>query len=133
MLKDLKVDEKGDFVLNKRDIGVVDNDELRYQKAFTKLLSVKIDWFLDEYGCDLEDFLGLPLKDTMFKGYKAKIRDALISGGLFKADDVYIELTSHNNILGISVYIRGLDEISSKRIDVDLDIVKGVNVRLGVD
>ena len=64
---------------------------------------------------------------------KNKIISALIIDATYKINEIYILTTLNKNNIAYKIYLRNSDKLTSKILYVSIDIVKGVNVRIGVD
>lgn len=131
---DFAINESGDIVFdtNKLDIHSVTDDALRTQNAMCRIKSVSHDWFIDHIGADLEAILGQPNTQVTTSAGVDKIIESLTFDNLYSYEDIYIEtkIISTTKIKYV-VYLRTIDQNTATVIDVTIDLVKGVNVRIG--
>lgn len=132
-MMDLSLSKTGDLILNKNDFNLINKDKLRFQKVYCLLKSAKNNWFQDKFGADLELFMGTSINKENIKKITSTIKEEILKYQFYETDEIYIEILNDNNILEIKVYLRKEDGLSSDVINLDLDLVRGINVRLGVD
>lgn len=131
---DIMLTEEGELALKGNDIKTVTKDELRFQQAFCRIKSVVGDWYDEKkLGADLENMIGLPNNISTAKTGMGIILNAITENATFRINEIHIEYSLNKQTLEYKVYLRNLDGITSKLLIVSLDLVKGVNVRLGVD
>lgn len=131
---DIMLTEEGELALKGNDIKTVTKDELRFQQAFCRVKSVVGDWYDEKkLGADLENMIGLPNNISTAKTGMGIILNAITENATFRINEIHIEYSLNKQTLEYRVYLRNLDSITSKLLIVSLDLVKGVNVRLGVD
>lgn len=131
---DIMLTEEGELALKGNDIKTVTKDELRFQQAFCRIKSVVGDWYDEKkLGADLENMIGLPNNISTAKTGMGIILNAITENATFRINEVHIEYSLNKQTLEYRVFLRNLDGITSKLLIVSLDLVKGVNVRLGVD
>lgn len=112
----------------------VSDNELRVQLTINRIKAIKIDWYLDHIGADLEEILGFPnTKDTQ-NIFENKIISALTYDNYFNSNDIYIELVSSlPTNLYYKVYIRRLDDPTlSNIISIKINLMGSVNITLEV-
>lgn len=134
ILKDVAITSDGDLLLDgtTKDFCTVEEDDLRSQAALCRIKSIKKDWFIDNIGSDLESILGEPNNDTIRKYAADKIFEALTVDNLFEAHEVFIEASSSDpKSFNLEIYLKNLRNNKSTLITLELDLVKGVNVRIG--
>ena len=130
---DFTLSDNGDLVLTPMaDISACEGDRLRYQMALCRIKSISKDWFYDNIGADLEKILGEPLTTETNSNIKRMITNALVFDDYFKTDDIFINTSIRDKFcVTINVYIKTLDQKHSFLINVELDLVKGINVKIG--
>ena len=111
-------------------------DELKIQLSYNRIKSISKNWFIDEVGADLEEIIGKACNDTTAEYGKLKIIDVLTFDNLWDENDIFIKSEIKNNInITYNIYLKlrqsNSNEVYSYEIDVELDLVKGVNVRYG--
>lgn len=132
---DIAITEKGDFSIANlltKDFLTIDGDSLRVQMAMCRIKSIKKDWYIDHIGSDLEEIFGFPNNvDTQRLG-ASKIFKAITIDELFDSDEIYIVGEGVNNTgINYKVYLKNKDEDSSTLIEVELDLVNGINIKIG--
>lgn len=135
---DFSLDETGELNINSttHDIELKTSDELRIQMAFTRIKSVSNNWYIDNIGANLETLIGKPCDSTNADYGKEKIINSLIYDGLWNEDDIYIksEIINNKNIkyyVYLRTYQSESEDTITTEIIVELDLVKGVNIRYG--
>ena len=118
------------------DIYKSQEDELRIQLSYNRIKSISKNWFIDEVGADLEEIIGKACNETTAEYGKLKIIDVLTFDGLWDDKDIFIKSEIKNNInITYNIYLKlrqsETEEVYSYEIDVELDLVKGVNIRYG--
>ena len=63
----------------------------------------------------------------------AMILAAVTEDSIYRANEIHIEYRMEKQVLEYSVFLRNLDGLTSKLLVVSLDLIKGVNIRIGVD
>jgi hypothetical protein len=92
MAFDIKLTEDGDFeIAPNGDLAVVTDNDLLAQYVRCVLENVSVDWFYDNIGADLEDYLGEPNTRDTADAAAAQIQTALLKGGLISANDILIQ------------------------------------------
>lgn len=130
---DFMIGNQGDLSLKETvEIAECSGENLRKQMAVNRIKSVSKDWNECHIGANLESFLGESAKEETFRKMESTILNALCFDGYFQEDDIYIKtFLKENTYVKILVYIKALNNKGSFSIDVDLDLVKGVNVVMG--
>lgn len=135
---DFSLDETGELNINSttHDIELKTNDELRIQMAFTRIKSVSNNWYIDHIGANLETLIGKPCDSTNADYGKEKIINSLIYDGLWNENDIYIksEIINNKNIkyyIYLRTYQSESEDTITTEIIVELDLIKGVNIRYG--
>ena len=118
------------------DIYKSQEDELKIQLSYNRIKSISNNWFIDEVGADLEEIIGKACNETTAEYGKLKIIDVLTFDGLWNDKDIFIKSEIKNNInITYNIYLKlhqsDTEEVYSYEIDVELDLIKGVNVRYG--
>ena len=118
------------------DIYKSQEDELKIQLSYNRIKSISKNWFIDEVGADLEEIIGKACNETTAEYGKLKIIDVLTFDGLWNDKDIFIKSEIKNNInITYNIYLKlhqsDTEEVYSYEIDVELDLIKGVNVRYG--
>lgn len=128
---DIAITEDGDLLFDttNKDLYEINGDDLRLQMAMCRIKSIRRDWFKDNIGANMEEILGLPCTvDTQNLGSKMII-SSLTFDGLFKSNEIYIVSESVKNTgINYKVYIKDLGKESSVLIELELDLVKGINI-----
>jgi hypothetical protein len=114
---DLLVGEEGDLLLT-RGTGYV------VQSIYNRLKSVSADWFYDQVGADLEDFLGQPNSSETGAAVEERIISALTGDGLLAPEDLLVKVVPAGETqLACFVFARlaGAERPFSFRVTVDLE------------
>ncbi len=135
---DFGITTDGELVVNKfsHDILKSCNDDLRIQLAFNRLKSVSNNWFIDNIGADLEELVGKPCNKSIINYGKQKIIDSLTFQNLWDKEDIYIksQIINNTNIvynIFLKIHQAKVEDTFSIEISVELDLIRGVNVRYG--
>lgn len=131
---DIAITEDGDLLIDamNKDLYAIGTDDLRAQMAMCRIKSIKKDWFIDHIGSDLEEILGMPSTVATQKLGADKIFQALTIDSLFNVDEIYIVAESSNHTsINYQVYLKNINKDSAILIEVDLDLVKGINTKIG--
>ena len=130
---DFKIDMAGEIVLNKNDFDTVSKDDERFQQAFCRVQSIKIDWDNETtVGAFMEQLRGKEINDNLINDGKQLIINA-VTEETYKPEEVYVESKTDKDIVEYTVYLKNLDNLTSKKFIVTIDLIGGINVRLGVD
>lgn len=131
---DFKISDIGELVLNSKnnDISTVIEDEERYQQAFCRVHSVLHDW-RNEIGANLEEVISMPANDVTDKILKDKIVQSITKDGIYKDSDIYIEILHIENYFNVQVYLRNSDTLTSRKMELRLDLVEGISIKIGDD
>lgn len=134
-MMDFKLTIDGELETSNNDIDIVFlNDDIRFQQAFCRVQSVIDDWYDENtVGADLEEIIGFVANNDNALIGKNKIISALTIDATYKINEIYILTTLNKNNIAYKIYLRNSDKLTSKILYVSIDIVKGVNVRIGVD
>ena len=134
--RDLKFTEDGDLELfSNNDNSMRDNYtsevtevNLIIQNIKHRIKSVKIDWFYDHIGADLEQILGMEnSKETATLGSNL-IKESLTFDGYIKSEDIYIKPTP-TDIFSISYLVAvKIGEDSMLQFKVFVALNSGINV-----
>lgn len=131
---DLSIDQSGELILNNNDIAKTESDNLRFQRAVCVIQSVTNNWFSDKsFGANVEEIVGEPCIDSTCKDGKSKMTESLISNDIYAEEEIHIEYSIKKNVIEYVIYLRNSDMLTSKVLFVSIDLVKGINVRIGVD
>ena len=57
----------------------------------------------------------------------------MISNNIYAEEEIHIEYSIKKNVIEYVIYLRNSDMLTSKVLFVSIDLVKGINVRIGVD
>lgn len=136
--------------VNTRDINTSLNYDLKIQLAYNRIKSITNDWFIDNIGANLEEFIGKACSIGNVKMGKQRIAESLTYDGLWDMTDVHITSKIENNCKVIyTVYLKVYKTYASTNVDDDteiidlssdpysyeitaeLDLVKGVYIRYG--
>ena len=129
---------EGEIIVDKEthDIQTVKDDDLRIQLAYNRIKSVSRDWFVDEVGADLEEIVGRHCTEKTVEYGKQKILNVLIFDLLWDEKDIVVkgEIQDNTHII-YTIYLRlysgESEESYSYEITTELDLVKGVFIRMG--
>ena len=140
---DFAIESEGELAINSEshDIMTLTDDDLRIQLAYNIIKSVTKDWFIDNIGADLELLIGTHCTKEAVEHGKSRIKVALLKDELWDKEDIYIRggITNNTNII-YNVYLKTYtydpertdnEDIYAYRIDVELDLIKGVHIRMG--
>lgn len=130
---DFSITKTGDLILDEnRDVAGCSEDRMREQMAMCRIKSISKDWHEAHIGADLEKFLGEPSTEETRLRMEGEVINALCFDGYFQQDNVYINTSlKDSSYVKMLVYIKTLNNKGSFCIDVNLDLVKGVNVSIG--
>lgn len=130
---DFMIGKHGDLHLGEeREISSCSGEKLREQMAINRIKSISKDWRESHIGSDLESFLGKDAKEETLRDMERQVINALCYDGYFQEDNVYIKtFLKDNSYVKMLIYIKTLNNKGSFSIDVELDLVKGVNVIIG--
>lgn len=132
---DFSLNEEGELNINTdHDIDIKSLDDLRIQMAYTRIKSVTNGWYVDHIGANLESIIGRPCSEKYVDSGKDKILDSLIYDELWDKNDVYIKSEIVNNKkIKYYVYLRTYqnyqEDTITTEIVVELDLIKGINIR----
>lgn len=130
---DFSLTNDGDLYKTEEDIRICSGNEWRYQTAGATIKSISHNWYVDEIGSNLEELIGHPIDEILLEKGRKKILTSLLENGLFEEKDILIiyEMKTLNRA-DYSVYLRFFEpEEIVKSIGVQLDLVKGVELRMG--
>ena len=131
---DFKIDRMGELQLDKNDIKTITDDDERFQQAFCRVQSITPNWFNETtVGANLEQLIGNEINEVLISNGKELITKALTIDNIYKSPEIYIDHTIQDNIVEFIIYLKNSDNLTSRKFSVILDLVAGVNVRLGVD
>lgn len=131
---DFKIDRMGELQLDKNDIKTITDDDERFQQAFCRVQSITPNWFNETtVGANLEQLIGNEINEVLISNGKELITKALTIDNIYKSSEIYIDHTIQDNIVEFIIYLKNSDNLTSRKFSVILDLVAGVNVRLGVD
>lgn len=130
---DFEISRDGDLVSDPaRELISCSEDRMREQMALCRVKSVSKDWNEAHIGADLERFLGMDAKEEVLRQMESEAMNALCFDGYFQEDNIYIKtFLKDNSYVKMLIYIKTLNSKGSFSIDVELDLVKGVNVSIG--
>ena len=135
---DFDIDDTGELVINEQEheINRISDDELRVQLAYTRIKSIAHGWFYDYVGADLEELVGLSIKESTVELGKDKILNVLTFDKLWDGDDILITANIQDSThLIYSVYLKTYtdDEFGEKSTEliIELDLIKGVKIKFG--
>jgi len=122
---DLMLSSDGDLMLNENgDLATVSGPGFVIQSVYSRLKSVTVNWFYDNTGADLEDFLGRPNSRETAAAVTDRIRTTLTSDGLVSESELLVKATPlSRTVIGIFVFLKleGVDGLVGFEVDVDLD------------
>lgn len=119
---DLLVGEEGDLLLTWGTGYVV-------QSIYNRLKSVSANWFYDQVGADLEDFLGQPNSPETGAAVEERIVNTLTQDDLLDPEDLLVKVVPAGETqLACFVFVRlaGAERPFSFRVMVDLE--SGVSI-----
>ena len=130
---DFEISRDGDLVSGpERELVSCSEERMREQMALCRVKSVSKDWNESHIGADLEKFLGMDAKEETLRQMESEAMNALCFDGYFQEDNIYIKtFLKDNSYVKMLIYIKTLNSKGSFSIDVELDLVKGVNVSIG--
>jgi hypothetical protein len=132
---DFSLNESGELDINtEHDIDIKSLDDLRIQMAYTRIKSVANGWYVDHIGADLEEIIGRPCSEEYADIGKNKILDSLVYDELWDRNDVYIKSEIvDNKKIKYYVYLRTYqdyqEDVLTTEIIVELDLIRGINIR----
>jgi len=131
---DFGLDSNGEFLMDAEthDISRQMDDDLRTQMALCRIKSIRKGWFSDHIGADLEALLGKPNNVSSRAVGKEKILASLMEGDLYDYGEIFIKAEQESATdVTYQVYLRTLDGLSATSLSVQLDLIKGINVKIG--
>lgn len=134
---DFKLDYTGELqVTENHDLDIVSDIEYKIQTSYDIIKSVSTTWFYDNIGADLEQHVGEPVTTNVLEGIKQQIIYHLTLNNFWNPDDILVVYKVKNATKVIfSVFLRLYTDDAykeeSRQIDVELDLIKGVNIRYG--
>lgn len=131
---DFFIGKYGELELGEENhIKTVTEDELRVQMAYCRIKSITHDWYIDNIGANLEKYLGYENTLSQAEEIKANILEAITFDEYIDKKDVFIvpKIIRHN--ISFVVFIKNIKTNSVSRIDVEIDIVGGVNITYDFD
>jgi len=125
---DIFISQNGDIEIENKDIKVVSGDKYREMSAINRIKSIKIDWFYDNIGADMEEILGEPNTEETANIGKNKIIKSLTEDSLFNLDEIFIKVVpiSKNDILYMIALKSSYESNKPIVINAKLDLVKGI-------
>lgn len=133
---DFCISEYGELVYNglSNDIKLSKLDDLIKQKAICRIKSVTKDWFnAPEIGADIEKFLGSPNNEATAEKIVESITYALTFDELIKRKDLFFIPKIDINKISIIVFIKRVTIDNPIIINVEIDIISGVNVKYDIN
>lgn len=129
---DFAITQNGELIVDtdNLDINLVFDDDERYQQAFCRIQSVFSDW-RNEIGADLEEIISNPLNTDTLKLCEQKIISSLTQDDIYSENEIYIEQKIVENYLEIKIYLRNKDRINCRILNVKIDLVYGINIKIG--
>ena len=129
---DFSISESGDLILNdKNDIMKSSYDNLRIQRLICAIKSISNDWYGDNIGANLEQYLGESLNQELVGQIVDSIYFAAISTNIIRKEEVYVIPNVVNTNIELSIFLKKTNGNSSYLIKVNFDMVSGVNINLG--
>lgn len=128
---DIFLTADGDFeITNTGDLRLVTDNDLIAQYVRCVLDSSSPDWFYDEVGADLEDYLGEPNTRQTAESAKQKILTALTRDGLIAQEDILVEAVPISKTeIRFFVFINSGNPDLPMGFDVSLQLGAGAIVR----
>ena len=132
-MEDFILSPGGDLILTETlEVGACTEERLREQLALCRIKSVTKDWHEAHVGADLEQFLGQPATPEVLREMEMAVVQALCIDNAFNRENIFVNTSITNkSYVKMLVYIKTLNNKGSFCIDVQLDLVKGVNVVIG--
>lgn len=122
--------EDGDIVLDYAgDIMLAEGTDYVIQSVRNRLKSVTVDWFYDNIGADLIDFLGYPNSRETADAIKERIVSSLTHDGLIAEEDLFVRIVPIDSVtLNIFVFVKTVDMWEPVGFKVDLNLNNGAAV-----
>lgn len=81
----------------------------------------------------MEELIGMAnIKNTALIGIE-KITSSLTQDGTYNSDEIFIDYTTDKHKLGFKVFLRNIDGLTSKLLIVEIDLIGGINIKVGGD
>ena len=135
---DIAISGTGEMLMgNNGNIATVTKEDLRFQLAINRIKSVTDNWFIDKVGANLEYLIGKRCDSTTANVGKQLIIDQLTFDDLYRPDEIHITANIKENFyINYDIYLKAYQGESEEtvitfKIQVTLDLVKGVRIRYG--
>jgi hypothetical protein len=101
---DLLFTRDGDLVFDENDLKLTAGPDFVVQSVYNRLKSVKVDWYYDNAGADLEDYLGQPNIPETGKAIEQRVIQSLTEDGLLDSDNIFVKVVPINRT-AIATYV----------------------------
>lgn len=134
---DFKLDYTGELqVTEEHELDTVSDIEYKIQTSYDIIKSVSTTWFYDNIGADLEQHIGEPVTPNVLETIKRQIIYHLTFNDFWNEEDILVTYNVKNATkVTFSVFLRLYTDDAykeeSRQIEVELDLIKGVNIRYG--
>lgn len=128
---DLMLTPDGDLVLDTNgDLRKTSGADFIKQSVYNCLRSITVDWFYDNIGADLEDFLGRPNSRETAEAMEEQVLRALTTTGLVAEEDLFIKVTPLNRTtIGLFVFVKVPEIEKPIGFQANIDLDGGVSVK----
>lgn len=134
---DFKLDYTGELQTTEdHDLETVSDVEYKIQTSYDIIKSVSTTWFYDNIGANLEQHIGEPVTPTNLESIKQQLIHHLTANNLWNTDDILVtynvkKATKVIFSVFLRLYTNDKYKEESREIEVELDLIKGVNIRYG--
>lgn len=126
-MKDLKMTNDGELVINtKGELVLVEGEDQIKQQIVFLLRTSKGDYAYDpNFGANLEEFVGLPLGQTVMKNIQDRVVEELTANKIINSPVVYVN-KEDKNTCQIIIEIEDTDNERNEILVVTLDMREGL-------
>lgn len=134
---DFKLDYTGELQTTEdHDLETVSDVEYKIQTSYDIIKSVSTTWFYDNIGANLEQHVGEPVTPANLESIKQQLIHHLTANNLWNTDDILVtynvkKATKVIFSVFLRLYTNDKYKEESREIEVELDLIKGVNIRYG--
>lgn len=132
-MADLALTGDGDLMLNESgDLALVEGPSFVVQSVYNRIKSVTVDWFYDNIGADLIDFLGYPNTRDTAKCIEARLISTLTAGGLLDTDSIFVKVVPvSRTTLSAFVFIKLTEDENESPVgfEISINLDGGVSVK----
>lgn len=129
---DFSITESGELILDEdNDIKKTSKDDLRIQRVICAIKSISSDWYNDNIGADLEQYIGEQISQELINSFVSSIYSAVIATNAVAKEDLFIVPNVYKTSIILSIFLKKINSNSSYNISVNFDMVKGVNISFG--